>query len=139
MLLVPCTDWFITFTQLGGGDSVRATALTPIALGLQLVLLPAYLWLLGGGEPTSALSLDQVWPALLVLLLPLGLALLTERWAAREDRRSRRVGRLAWAPVPLLGLVILLVATSRADEVGRDGPWPSASAPATASSCCRSR
>ena len=29
VLLVPCTDWFITFTQLGRGDTARAIAVTP--------------------------------------------------------------------------------------------------------------
>lgn len=43
VLLVPCTDWFITFTQLGGGDIPRAIAVTPMNLLLQLLLLPAYL------------------------------------------------------------------------------------------------
>lgn len=29
VLLVPCTDWFIPFTHLGGGDTHRAIAVTP--------------------------------------------------------------------------------------------------------------
>lgn len=44
VLLVPCTDWFITFSQLGGGNVPRAIAVTPIYLLLQLLLLPFYLW-----------------------------------------------------------------------------------------------
>jgi arsenite transporter len=40
VLLVPCTDWFITFTQLGRGDASRAIAVTPVNLLLQLILLP---------------------------------------------------------------------------------------------------
>ena len=32
VLLVPCTDWFITFTQLGGGDTKRAIAFAPLSL-----------------------------------------------------------------------------------------------------------
>lgn len=43
VLLVPCTDWFITFSQLGGGNVPRAIAATPVNLLLQLLLLPAYL------------------------------------------------------------------------------------------------
>lgn len=42
-LLVPCTDWFITFTQLGRGNTSRAIAVTPLNLLLQLLLLPVYL------------------------------------------------------------------------------------------------
>ncbi|MDP1755913.1 MAG: arsenic resistance protein, partial [Pseudohongiella sp.] len=46
VLLVPCTDWFITFTQLGRGDAARAMAVTPLNLMLQLILLPFFLWLM---------------------------------------------------------------------------------------------
>jgi arsenite transporter len=40
VLLVPCTDWFITFTHLGGGDTRRAIAATPVNLIVQIALLP---------------------------------------------------------------------------------------------------
>lgn len=36
VILVPCTDWFISFTHLGRGDAVRATAATPILLQSRL-------------------------------------------------------------------------------------------------------
>jgi len=49
VLLVPCTDWFITFTHLGGGDTRHAIAFSPISLLLQILLLPLYLWLFLGG------------------------------------------------------------------------------------------
>ena len=42
VLLVPCTDWFITFTRLGGGDTLRAITVTPLNLLVQLLLLPVY-------------------------------------------------------------------------------------------------
>jgi arsenite transporter len=44
VLLAPCTDWFLTFTQLAGGDTRRAIAVTPLNLLVQLLLLPLYLW-----------------------------------------------------------------------------------------------
>ncbi|GGM36377.1 hypothetical protein GCM10011608_21260 [Micromonospora sonchi] len=112
VLLVPCTDWFITFAQLGGGDASRATALTPLSLLLQLVLLPAYLWLMSGTDFAAAFAPGDVWPALLVLLVPLGLAALSETWFARRPERDRIRERLGWWPVPLLSVVILLVATA---------------------------
>lgn len=42
VLLTPCIDHVITFTELAGGDAERVTAATS-ALVVQLVLLPAYL------------------------------------------------------------------------------------------------
>ena len=118
VLLVPCTDWFITFAQLGRGDATRATALTPITLILQLLLLPLYLGLMADIDFASVFALADVWPALLVVLVPLGLAWLTEAWANKHPDRGRAVERLGWWPVPLLAVVILLVATAHVGAVG---------------------
>lgn len=122
VLLVPCTDWFITFTQLGGGNVPRAIAVTPINLLLQLLLLPAYLWVMSDVPLTSVLTLRDVLPALLVVLVPLMLAALTERWIEARPGRDATRERLAWWPVPLLGLVLLLIAgaqvTSMKDALG---------------------
>ena len=63
VLLVPCTDWFITFTRLGGGDAARAIAISPLNLVLQLLLLPLYLWWL---LPEAGLA---AWPVPLLALV----------------------------------------------------------------------
>ncbi|HXF04306.1 MAG TPA: bile acid:sodium symporter [Blastocatellia bacterium] len=42
-LITPCTDWYLIFTDLAGGDVHRNLALLPWNLVLQLVLLPVYL------------------------------------------------------------------------------------------------
>jgi ACR3 family arsenite transporter len=46
VLLAPCVDYVITFTHLGGGNARLLLAMTPLLLGLQMLLLPAYLWTL---------------------------------------------------------------------------------------------
>lgn len=117
VLLVPCTDWFITFTQLGRGDAVRAAVLAPILLLVQLLLLPAYLWLMAGEEFISVLTLAEVWPALLVVLLPLGFSALGEYRLAGHSGYQQLRTFLGWWPVPLLGLVIFIVAASHAGAV----------------------
>lgn len=121
VLLVPCTDWFITFTQLGGGDGARATALTPVSLLLQLALLPVYLWLLGEAPVAGVFTPGQVWPALLVLFGPLALAALALRRAGGRPGSRRWVERWGRAPVPLLAVVILLVGVSHADDIAGSG------------------
>ncbi len=60
VLLVPCTDWFITFSRLGGGNVPRAIAVTPMNLLLQLLLLPVYLWLMLDSGPVMALDVAEI-------------------------------------------------------------------------------
>lgn len=122
VLLVPCTDWFITFTQLGQGDALRATAITPLNLVLQLALLPVYLWLMGGAATLPAWDWATLAPALLVLLLPLAAAAVQQAWAIASGpptRARHEAAReaLAWAPVPLLALALFIVAATQWNAV----------------------
>ncbi len=117
VLLVPCTDWFITFSQLGGGDVPRAIAVTPLNLFLQLLLLPLYLWLMAGNDLTGTLGLEQIWPTLFIVGLPLALAALSERWIEARPARAGWRERLAWWPVPLLAVVVFLIAGAQVGAV----------------------
>lgn len=118
VLVVPCTDWFITFAQLGRADAVRATAFTPVSLLAQLALLPGYLWLLADVDLGVVVPVRDVWPAVLVVLVPLLLAVLTLRaGSGRGTGRAAWVERLGWWPVPLLSLVVLAVATANVGAV----------------------
>lgn len=115
VLLVPCTDWFITFAHLARGDAGRAVAVTPLNLVLQLVLLAPLLWLLLGSGAGVELPVARPLMALLgLVLLPLLLAWLTRRWAGGESGRRAFLDRLGVAPVPLLALVLLVIAASEA-------------------------
>lgn len=124
VLLVPCTDWFITFTQLGRGDAARAIAVTPLNLLMQLLLLPVYLWLMMPAADFSvALQIEDVLPAALALIgLPLVCAALTERWMEAVPTRAVWRDRLGWWPVPLLGVVIFLIAGAQVGTVLDAGP-----------------
>jgi arsenite transporter len=118
VLLVPCTDWFLAFTHLGGGDTRRAIAATPVLLLVQIALLPVYLWLLLGETFIAVLPLDRVATVFLTLIvLPLISAFLTERFAERRPERAVMIKHLGWLPVPLLALVVLLVAASQVHVV----------------------
>ena len=116
VLLVPCTDWFITFSQLGGGDVPRAIAVTPLNLLLQLLLLPVYLWLMVGADLSAVLDLTEIWPALAVVFVPL-IAAGSERWIEARAERVIVRERLAWWPVPLLALVVFLIAGAQVGAV----------------------
>jgi len=124
VLLVPCTDWFITFSQLGCGDTASAVAITPLNLLMQLLLLPAYLWLmLPAADFGAALHTEAILPTALALIgLPLVMAVLTERWMEARFERTIWRERLAWGPVPLLAVVVFLIAGAQIDSVREAGP-----------------
>ncbi|WP_202959107.1 arsenic resistance protein [Dietzia sp. UCD-THP] len=117
VLLVPCTDWFISFTQMAGGDVSRAIAVTPVNLVLQLMLLPLYLVVMAREEVTGLVTVDAVASALGVVALPLIAAALTEKWLDVRQRRHVVRERWAWAAVPLLATVVFLIATAQVDAV----------------------
>jgi arsenite transporter len=118
VLLVPCTDWFITFTHLGRGDTHRAIVATPILLLAQLALLPLYLLLIVGEAFWHLIAADRVPIAfLMVIVLPLFAAWLTERWAERGEARRRIITGLGWLPIPLLAFVLFLIAASQVHTV----------------------
>lgn len=118
VLLVPCTDWFVTFTHLAGGDTRRAVIATPLLLIAQIVLLPVYLWFFSGSSFVEILAADRIATVfVLIVLLPLAAAWLTERWAERRGTRGRVVEQLASLPVPLLALVVFLIAGSQVHAV----------------------
>jgi len=124
VLLVPCTDWFITFTQLGRGDTARAIAVTPLNLLLQFLLLPVYLWwMLPSEQFASVLSVQDLAPAAIGLIgIPLLLAALSERWMVARPSQAVWRERLAWWPVPLLTLVVFLIAAAQVGVVRDSAP-----------------
>lgn len=122
VLLVPCTDWFISFTHLGGGDSARAIAASPILLILQIILLPLYLWLFLGEQMVRADLTGHLLPVFFGLILtPLLLAWLTEKAGEQKPAFTGYLEMLGWLPVPVLALVVFLIAASQITLVLESG------------------
>lgn len=114
VLLVPCTDWFITFTHLGGGDTKSAIALAPISLILQLLFLPFYLWLFLGSEVSTSMVQRELLLAFLGLIaLPLMAAFLTQKWVEKVQERKSFLEILGWFPVPLLAIVVFSISAAQ--------------------------
>ncbi|WP_414530183.1 arsenic resistance protein [Nodularia chucula] len=78
LMVTPCTDWYIIFTNIAKGDVALATALLPLNLLLQVILLPIYLILFAGTlvNINVVILLESV---VLVLVVPLLLALISQR------------------------------------------------------------
>lgn len=92
LMVTPCTDWYLVFTDIADGDVPLATSILPYNLVLQLILLPLYLYVFAG--ELVALPLDVLMESVvLVLVVPLvfsGLVRVTavrtkgERWLTRR-------------------------------------------------------
>ncbi|WP_415378670.1 arsenic resistance protein [Halosimplex sp. TS25] len=118
VLLTPCIDYVIAFTELAGGDSGQVTAVTPALMVVQLLLLPAYLWLFMGRQVAAAIEPGPFVEAFLTLIaLPLALAWVTEAWAERSERGRRFQDTAGWLPVPMMAATLLVVVASQLPRV----------------------
>lgn len=98
-LITPCTDWYLIFTNLAGGDIHRNLALLPWNLMLQLILLPVYLLLLT--QKLVPLEFSTVVRALaLYVAIPLIAAQLL-RWRRPQAASSGWLARLGFAALAL--------------------------------------
>lgn len=82
LLVTPCTDWYLVFTQLAGGNVPLAATLLPWHLILQLLLLPVYLLIFAGKlVPVDIhILLESIF---FVLVIPLLLAWFIEKSLAK--------------------------------------------------------
>jgi len=122
VLLVPCTDWFLTFAYLGKGNLNLAVASTPILLLLQSIFLPFYIFLFSDQQFTNIINVTSFANVFVnLILIPLGLALLTQQGSKMKLRGTLVVSKwlmvTSWLPIPLLALVLLLVSSSQASQL----------------------
>lgn len=118
VLLTPCIDYVITFTELAGGDSEQVTAATPALMLVQLLALPVYLWLFLGRRVAEFVEAGPFVEAFgLLIALPLMLAWLTEVWAERSETGARWQDAMGWLPVPMMGVTLFVVVASQLPRV----------------------
>ncbi|WP_241421228.1 arsenic resistance protein [Candidatus Contubernalis alkaliaceticus] len=77
-MVTPCTDWYLVFTSIAGGNLALSTALLPWNLLLQLVLLPVYL-LIFAGTVVEIQPLFFLQSFFRVLIIPFMLAVLSRK------------------------------------------------------------
>lgn len=78
LMVTPCTDWYLVFTGVAKGNVSLSTAILPVNLILQVVLLPIYLMIFFGETGNIELA-SIVESILLVLVVPFVLALLAKK------------------------------------------------------------
>jgi ACR3 family arsenite efflux pump ArsB len=70
LMVTPCTDWYLIFTGMAGGNVSLGSSLLPLNLILQIALLPAYLLLFMGDA--VAFSAGSILASIvMVLVIPL--------------------------------------------------------------------
>lgn len=118
VLLTPCIDYVISFTELAGGDSEQITATTPALMLVQLLALPLYLWLFMGVGVAEAIEPEPFVEAFVILIaFPLTLAWLTELWGERSSRGETWQRVMGWLPVPMMGATLFVVIASQLPRV----------------------
>ncbi|MCF8604756.1 arsenic resistance protein [Gordonia sp. HY442] len=118
VLLAPCVDYVIVFSSLAGGATDRLLASAPLLMLVQMVALPAYLWLFVGSDVASAIDVGPFVRAfVLIVAAPMVLAGLTQ-WAAAHTGWGRGVERVvAEAMVPIMALTLVAVVASQIADV----------------------
>ena len=118
VLLCPCVDYVIVFTRIAGGAHERLLATAPLLMVLQMLLLPAYLFVFIGSELTSIIDAGPFLDALVVLILiPLSAAALTQALARRSRLGTLVMSAAEAAMVPLMMVVLLLVVGSQISAI----------------------
>ncbi|MDO5853689.1 MAG: bile acid:sodium symporter [Thermoplasmata archaeon] len=77
LLVTPCTDWYLVFTRIGGGNVELGMSILPLNLVLQCLLLPVYLTIFCG-EAVSVDFVSLLTDMAIVLLVPFFLSLVTK-------------------------------------------------------------
>jgi ACR3 family arsenite efflux pump ArsB len=120
LMVTPCTDWYLVFTGICKGNLTLSTALLPLNLVLQLLLLPVYLLVFVGAVfPLDfGLILRSIGLALLVPFLAAhALRFVIVRWRS-GSWLDKRVSRLVEsAQIVLLALAIVAIFASEGQAI----------------------
>lgn len=73
LLVTPCTDWFLVFTGVAKGNTALSSAILPLNLFIQILLLPVYALVFFGMEISFDIA-DMLSAIVIVLAIPLAVA-----------------------------------------------------------------
>ncbi|MFC0421161.1 arsenic resistance protein [Glutamicibacter bergerei] len=118
VLLAPCIDYVIVFAGIAGGDSTRLLAATPLLLLLQVLLVPAYMFLIAGSDTLALIDPKPFLRALLGLIVVPFIAAFLTQLLMKRFAFAVRIG--SWADylmVPLMMGTLLSVVGSQINAV----------------------
>ncbi|MFP4307346.1 MAG: arsenic resistance protein [Desulfococcaceae bacterium] len=120
LMVTPCTDWYLVFTGISKGNLPLSTALLPVNLVLQLLLLPVYLFVLAGAvlPLNRGLIVENIG---IVLLLPFFAANALRHFIVRYRSdcwlEQRALPLVQTAQIALLALAIVAVFASKGQTI----------------------
>ena len=114
VLLTPCIDYVIVFTQIGKGDAKLMLASTPLLFITQILLLPFYIWLMMGKGFLSSLSiLPFVESFLFLIVIPFIAAILVQTLSTKNTILNLTHQISNWLPVPFMAIVLFIIIASQ--------------------------
>ncbi|MCM3588368.1 bile acid:sodium symporter [Mesobacillus maritimus] len=113
LMVTPCTDWYLIFTGIAKGNVALSTAILPLNLILQVILLPIFLLIFGGTTGIIELSF-LVESIFVVLFIPFVLAFLTKMVLRnKEQLRENLLEKLSIFPILFLSFAIVAMFASQ--------------------------
>ncbi|MFC3395606.1 arsenic resistance protein [Brenneria rubrifaciens] len=110
VLLAPCIDYVVTFSQIGRADASRLLAATPVLLLVQMLALPLYLGLFLNQEAAASIHFTPFLHAFIWLIaIPLLMAATIQWGSARNQTVKTAAEVLSFFPVPATALVLFVV------------------------------
>lgn len=114
VLLTPCIDYVIVFTQIGKGDAKLMLASTPLLFITQILLLPIYIWLMMGKDFLSSLSiLPFIESFVFLIVIPFIAAILVQTFSAKNSIFHITHELSNWLPVPFMAMVLFIIIASQ--------------------------
>lgn len=119
VLLAPCVDYVVTFSQMGQADARALLAATPLLLVIQMLALPIYLSLFLDADAAGLVRVGPFLDAFLwLIVVPLVAAGLVQFLAARNGFLRGLKAGLDHLPVTATALVLFLIVASVVPQLG---------------------
>jgi arsenite transporter len=116
LMVTPCTDWYLIFTDIAKGNLPLSTSILPLNLILQLILLPVYLLLFFGimGSFDIGILIESM---LIIVVLPFllanGFRYLLNNYKAFESIKQGVFNFFTSTQIIFLGLAIFSMFASQ--------------------------
>ncbi len=120
LLVTPCTDWYLVFTATAKGNVPLSSALLPLNLILQIVLMPLYLVLFFNTQidlDIGQLLLSMVFVLVIPIAVSLILKLIAEKLKTVRRLNSAVISNGDNLQLFFLCLAIMAMFASQADEL----------------------